>query len=116
LISDCNIKLKYSKAEYNISIDHEVEKKVIDAVKPPHKAIKKVWNKLTRELITGCLVIKDDIMNFKEENNHDLFTHLFFDKEYGKLILSNLDDITKDMTKLQFEIEKTKLYYDNIKK
>jgi len=115
LVANCDLMVMNNNTENRLQIEHKSERNVIDTLKPPHKAIKKEWDKLTMELITGCEAINEDIYNFREDKEHDLFTHIFFDKKHGKLILKNLEKLSKEITKLKYEIEQTKHYYDNIK-
>ena len=114
LVADYDLMVLNNNTENRLTVGHREEKKIVAATKPAHPALKREWDRSVRKLIKECETIIREINQFKENKRDDLFSHLFFGDRHGSIVLDNLENTTKSINKLKFEIEQTKYYYDNI--
>jgi len=112
---ECELSIKGDTDVITASVVGKADVKSIEKLKPPHRALKKEWDKHVERLFGLCDKSIAKIEVFKLNKESDLVNHLFFGPEYGRVITTNLDNTIKTITGLKQEIEKTRYYYENIK-
>lgn len=111
--------IKLSNKPNHIVHDEQLKKMIVEdfeklASKKPHTAVKREWDKKVKIVLTTTSNLKSKIEHFKSNDLKHIRVNLFVNSRYAEDVETNLNDLEREIGKLEVEINRIQYYYENI--
>lgn len=98
--------------EYELECDISTKDKMF--TKKPHPAVKKEWEKRVKVILTTTSNLKSQIEHYKNTDLKHIRLNQFVNPKFAEVVETNLNDIEREIGKLEVEVNRIQYYYENV--